>query len=219
MIHWIHVILSDLTYTIGINHPLTLTAIFWVGVANDIGFPLPFILETFLLFASYYVGPVSYQVLLIIGMLLAGRESGGAALYWLSRGLGQPLVNWLERHIPGFQKGIEDIKKRLNKRTVLAVTLIRLTPGLMQFPALVTGSLHLPYIKFALGVAISGLIYDFLLVLLGYIFSIAFSSAPEEIKEYIVVGLIIGMAIVWAIVYIKYRLNIRAGQKKHANQE
>jgi membrane protein DedA with SNARE-associated domain len=138
----------------------------------------------------------------VAGLLLEG--DGGAVIYWLA-GLGDPSFSGWGDTFPGSIEVLTISGKDLEKRTVLAVTLVRLTPGLMQLPALATGSLHLSYAKFAAGVAISSLIYDSLIVLFGYIFSLVLSNAPQNIRDFAIVGLIILIVIAWVIVYFKYR--------------
>jgi membrane protein DedA with SNARE-associated domain len=205
MIPGFHELLSRLTYTVGFNDPGTLAVLFAMGIVTDIGIPLLFTIEVFLLFASYYVGPLSLHVLLIIGMLLLGRACGGSMLYWFSYALGDPFLHWLKKHFPWLLRGVNKFRDRINTRTTLAVTLVRLTPGFLQIPSLVTGSLRISYIHFILGVVFSSLIYDFSIVVFGYIGRLIFGSSRQDIIDLFIIGFIVFITIVWVVFYFRYR--------------
>jgi hypothetical protein len=92
VILWLHDLLSHLTYAVGLNNP-GLVIWFVIDVLTDICIPLLFTVEIFLLFASYYVGPFSIPVLLIILMLLLGRSTGGPVLYRITYSIGEPFLH------------------------------------------------------------------------------------------------------------------------------
>jgi membrane protein DedA with SNARE-associated domain len=201
----LHDLLSHLTYSVGLNNPAELGILYLLGIMSDVGVPLLLSLEIFLLFASYYIGPLSIQVFLIVGMLLLGRETGAAVLYWLSRTLGTPFLNWLMKHLPWLCRGMEHLKSRMYGHTTLFVVLVRLTPGFLQLPSFITGSLRLSYLKFAIGVAISSLIYDFGLVFFGFIAGIALKNAQQDIKDYFVIGFVVFIVAMWVVLYFRFR--------------
>ncbi len=205
MIPDLHGFFSNLTYAVSLDNPLSLGLLYLMGALTDIGFPLLLSLEIFLMFASYYIGPLSLQVFLIIGMLLLGRESGAAILYWISRMAGDPFLHWLRRHFPWFLRGLNHLKARVQKRTTLAVVLVRLTPGFLQVPSIVCGSLRLSYIKFVIGVAISSLIYDFGLVLFGFFARLAFGTEKQGLEDYFIIGFIVLIIIMWLVLFFRFR--------------
>lgn len=196
---------SNLTYAVGPGNPLGLGLLFLLGVFTDIGIPLLLSLEIFLMFASYYAGPLSTQVFFIILMLLLGRETGAAILFWISYWLGDTFMNWLQRHFPWFVRGLTKLKSRVQRRTTLMVVLLRLTPGFLQAPSILAGGLHLRYTSFAAGVAISSLIYDFGLVLFGFIARETTKSSPQELQDYFVFGFIIIIILMWVILFWRFR--------------
>ena len=196
MIELFHQLLSLLNYSVSIHSPGTLLVLFAVGAVSDIGIPLFFGLEAFLFFASYSVGPLSSQVGLIVVMLLAGRECGAGILYWLSAMVGNPLINWIRRRFPTLFRNLVDTKARLSKQTALAVALVRLTPGLLQVPSLVSGIMRLPVLRFFAGVAISSLLYDLAFIVLGFLSRIGLAGVSENTKLYLMVGFIAVMAVV-----------------------
>jgi membrane protein DedA with SNARE-associated domain len=176
-----------------------------MGVFTDAGIPLLLSLEIFLMFASYYVGPLSTQVLFIVLMLLLGRETGAAILFWISYILGDTFMNWLQRYFPWFLRGLKHLKARVKRRTTLMVVLVRLTPGFLQVPSIIAGSLHLRYFSFASGVAISSLIYDFGLVLFGFIARETLKSTQQELREYFMIGFIILIILMWLVLFLRFR--------------
>lgn len=205
MIPGLRELLSHLTYDIGFNHPGGLAVLFVLGVFSDIGIPLLFAVEIFLLFATYYVGLFSIQVPLIIFMLLLGNISGGSILYWLSSILGDPFLDWLDKHFPWIYRRVEEFKTRINEHTILAVTLVRLTPGFLQVPSLVTGSLHLKYLRFLTGLILASLIYNGVIVAFGYIGHILLGTSRANLENYLIIGLIILIAATWVFFYFRYR--------------
>jgi membrane protein DedA with SNARE-associated domain len=190
---------------VGFDNPSSLAVLFVMGLFTDIGVPLLFALEIFLLFASYFVGPFSIQVALIIVMLLIGGLVGGSILYWLSYFIGDPFLNWLSKYLPWLCRRLEQLKNRISAHTVIAVTLVRLTPGFLQVPALVTGSLHLKYLSFILGSVFSILIYDAVIIAFGYIGHLVLGSSQQQLEGYFIVGFIAMIIAFWIAFYFKYR--------------
>jgi membrane protein DedA with SNARE-associated domain len=207
VIEWFHELLSQLTYSVSLGNPGGLAALFALGILSDVGVPFFFLLETFLFFASYYVGPLSIHVLLIVLMLLIGRECGGAVLYWLSSILGNPLIGWVGKRFSRLRQDLEQFRAKLSKRTVVAVAVVRLTPGLLQVPSLVAGVMRLPYLRFVAGVAISSLIYDFAFIIFGLLARIGLQNLAQEMRIYFIIGLI-GLIIV-LIIFFTVRRNYR----------
>jgi membrane protein DedA with SNARE-associated domain len=196
---------TKLTYAVSLSNPLGLGLIFLMGMMTDIGIPLLLTLEIFLLFASFYVGPLSLQVFLIVAMLVAGREAGAAVLYWVSYTLGDPFLHWIQRHFPWFMKGIRRVRNGIRTRPILMVVAVRLTPGFLQIPSLISGSLRLGSPRFAIGVAVSSLIYDFGLVAFGFVASIFFKNARQDLQSYFIIFLISSIIVMWLILFFRFR--------------
>ena len=207
MIEWFNGLLSQLTYSVSLGNPSGLAALFVLGILSDIGVPFFFLLETFLFFASYYLGPQSIQVLLIVLMLLIGRECGAAVLYWLSSILGNPLIGWVGKRFPRLGQDLGRFRARISKRTVIAVAAVRLTPGLLQVPSLTAGVMRLPYLHFAVGVAISSLIYDLAFIIFGFLAQIGLQNLAQELRVYFIIGLLALLiaAIIWLTVRRSHR--------------
>jgi membrane protein DedA with SNARE-associated domain len=207
VINWFHELLSQLTYSVSLGNPGGLAVLFILGILSDIGIPFFFLLETFLFFASYYVGPLSIHVLLIVLMLLSGRECGAAVLYWLSSILGSPLIGWVEKRFPKLHQDLEQFRAKISKRTVVAVAVVRLTPGLLQVPSLAAGVMRLPYLRFVIGVAISSVIYDFAFIIFGFLARIGLQNLAQEMRVYFIIGLVV--LIIAVIIWFTVRRSFR----------
>lgn len=202
---WFHELVSRLTYSVNFQHPYALIAIFGLGALTDIGFPFPFVLETFLFFASYNVGPLSLPVLLTLAMLVSGREVGSAGFYSISRLLGPRLLVWLGKRVKRLSRNVERFRERLERHTILGVVVVRLTPGLLQVPSLIAGTMKLSYPRFAAGVAIGGIIYDFGLVVLGYFAKLLSARLGGYFEIYVLVGFGVVIIGAWVYMFIRFR--------------
>lgn len=198
---WFSELLSSLGNGINFSNPISVGILFVVGLVSEIGFPLFFGLETFLFFISYDIGPFSSPALITILMLLLGRQCGAAVLYLISRLLGARFLDWLCRIFPRLSKGVERFRERLSGHQITAVTLIRLTPGLLQVPSISAGIMRLPYPQFAAGVAISSIAYDLILIIFGVIARTAFPQLPAKPKTLLIIGFVVIIVIVWTVIY------------------
>jgi membrane protein DedA with SNARE-associated domain len=206
---WLYSQLSGLTEGVNLGNPAALGVLFSLGIVGDIGVPLLLTVEVFLFFTSYSVGPLSTQVLLIVLALLLGREVGAAVLYWVSRVLGSPLINRVGKRFPWLPNRIKWVRTRLDKRPVLSVAVVRLTPGLLQIPSLAAGVTRLRYFDFALGVALSSLAYDVVIILFGLSARFGLENVKTNPTAYLLAGFIIFSSIVWLALYFASRRNLR----------
>jgi membrane protein DedA with SNARE-associated domain len=213
---WLYELLSRLSYDVNLGNPTTLGVLYALGIVGDIGFPLLFTVEMFLFFTSYNIGPMSSQALLIVLMLLLGRETGAALLYWASRTLGRPLLNWIGKRFRRLPDWMERVRVRLDRHAVLSVVVVRLTPGMLQIPSLAAGVMPLPYLKFALGVALSSLVYDIVLMLLGLSARFGLRHFQVKPETYLIVGFIIFIVAVWVILYLIHRHGLRRQKDREA---
>jgi len=121
--------------------------------------------------------------------------------------LGSPLIGWVGKRLPGLSRNLEQSRARLSRRAVMAVAVVRLTPGLLQVPSLVAGVMRLPYMRFFAGVAISSLLYDLAFILLGFLSRIGLQNVSEEVKIYVLIGVIVVIAAV--VLFLGFRRSIR----------
>jgi membrane protein DedA with SNARE-associated domain len=206
---WLYELLSRLSHDVNLGNPTTLGVLYALGIVGDIGFPLLFTVEMFLFFTSYNIGPLSSQALLIVLMLLLGRETGAALLYWVSRTLGRPLINRIGRRFPRLLDWMERVSVRISRHSVLSVAVVRLTPGMLQIPSLVAGIMPLRYLEFTLGVALSSLAYDVVMILLGLSARFGLRHLQVKPETYLIAGFIIFIAVVWITLYLVHRHGLR----------
>jgi len=207
---WFSDLISYLANGVTLSHPLTLGVLFLLGLVSELGFPLLFSIETFLFFISYDHGPLSSQALLMVAMLLAGREVGALILYFIVRIIGSPFLDWLGRRSSWFLKAVEKFKARINKNPTIAVTLVRLTPGLLQVPSITAGVIRLRPASFTAGVALSSLAYDFILILLGYSARFALPHLNAAPRTYLFVGFFLLIGLVWLTLFLCFRRSFRS---------
>jgi membrane protein DedA with SNARE-associated domain len=150
------------------GNPSALGTLFFISALTEIGIPFPFILDTILIFTGYQHGLISKEVGLIMLSLLIGRLVGASAIYWLTRTVGKVFVNWLGRRFPFIQKKIAWLATKLQKRAPVAVAVTRLTPGLLTPSTVAAGVICIGYLSFCLGVLISSVIADGVLLIIGF---------------------------------------------------
>ncbi len=206
---WLYSLFSGLTDGVSLGNPAALGVLFSLGIVGDIGVPLLLTVEVFLFFTSYSIGPLSTEVLLIVVMLLLGREVGAAALYWVSRVLGSPVTERVGKRLPWLPGRIRWVSIRLGKQPALSVAVVRLTPGLLQIPSVAAGVMRLRYSDFALGVALSSLAYDVVIILFGLGARFGLESLRTNPASYLIVGFIIFSSIVWLAFYFASRRKLR----------
>lgn len=212
---WIKSLLGYITSGVNLNHPEILLIILTLTIVNEIGFPLFFALEILLFFISYQYGPLSAQSLLLLAILLAGREIGANSLYFAARGLGSRYLDWLEKRSARTMRAVEKFKLKLNDKPVVMVAMVRITPGLLQVPSVTSGVVRLRLLSFFEGVALSSLINDFLVIFLGFSARFLLPRLDTQPKTYLGVSFGALIAFVWIILF----LLIRRKSNKHQQQK
>ena len=202
---WIKSLLSYITSGVTIGHPEILLIILTLTIVNEIGFPLFFALEILLFFISYQYGPLSSQSLLLLAILLSGREIGANSLYFAARGLGSRFLEWLEKRSARTMRAVEKFKTKLNDKPVIMVAMVRITPGLLQVPSVTAGVVRMRLISFFEGVALSSLINDFIVIFLGFSARFLLPRMDTQPKTYLGVSFCALIVFVWIILFLLYR--------------
>jgi membrane protein DedA with SNARE-associated domain len=210
MIESFFALLNHLETTFSPDNPYGLVILFFLAVITDIGIPVPFFLDTVLILTAFKTGPLSIQVILIVIMLFLGRQLGSGILYLLSRFLGKGFIRWLKCHIPSIGNGMDSFVTRMNHIAPLAVATGRLTPGLLQITSVASGAIRLRYSHFAIGIAISSLVYDFILILLGFIAAHHPRSGDTNFTIWLLISMIIIVCFLWPLIFL---LSHRNGKK------
>jgi membrane protein DedA with SNARE-associated domain len=147
--------------------PWALGIILLIGAVTEVGIPTLFAIDTVVLFASFQVGLFSNELLLVILALLLGRLLGSSVIYWPSRYFGQRFLKWLSKHQPKICSQLNSVAGRLSTRATVSVALARLTPGLLTAVSVGAGTVKVKFRYFAGGVALSSIIADLSLVVIG----------------------------------------------------
>jgi membrane protein DedA with SNARE-associated domain len=182
------------------GNPAALSALFIISALTEIGIPFPFILDTILIFTGYQTGLISVEVGLIMLSLLAGRLFGASIIYWLTRVVGKVFINWIGKRYTFFQKRMDWLTNKLSRRAPIAVAITRLTPGLLTPSTVASGVINLRYLYLVIGIAISSVIADSLLLVLGFTTGRGLESIGFKPSIwFIIVALVLVIGIGWLV--------------------
>ena len=158
-------LISQTINLIGQGHPVALATLFGIVVLTEMGVPFPYIFDSALLLTGYQHS-FSLQLLYTFMVIFVGRQCGSTIVYWVSHLLGKNLLAWLCRRFPHAEDRIQRIIVQLHNKAPIAVALPRLIG--LHFPtSIASGIIYLPYRSFVMGVALSALIFDGAISLLG----------------------------------------------------
>jgi membrane protein DedA with SNARE-associated domain len=212
MVENIQAFLSQMETAFSTGNPSGLLILCLLAVIADIGIPIPFVLDSILILTAYHSGPLSKSALLIVAALFVGRQIGSAILYLLSRVVGKIFLDWLQRHFPSIGSRLDVFKSRLNHWAPLAVATARLTPGLLQITSVAAGAIRLRYSLFVAGITISSIIYDGILILLGFIAASSPKSSDVNFTIWLLISMLIMVCILWPLLFLVIR---RRGKKEN----
>jgi membrane protein DedA with SNARE-associated domain len=195
-----------------------MVALFLIAALTEIGVPFPFIIDGALFVTSFENGLISFQVLFVILALTLGRIAGGSVIFWLSRFVGVAFINWLGRRLPKLKitERMEWLNTKLRRRAPLAVTVARLTPGLLTASSVATGYCGMRYYQFVLGIILASIIADGALVIIGFAtkYGLTFFGLTPSVWE-VVAALVVLIVLAWFIrwLWIRNRARKKASLK------
>jgi len=182
------------------GNPVALLTLFFISALTEVGIPFPFILDTVLIFVGYQTGLMSAEIGLIMLSLMIGRIVGASVIYWLTRWIGRAFIKWISKRFPFLQKRMDWLTAKLSHRAPIAVAIARLTPGLLTPSTVATGVICIRYWYLLLGIAISSVIADGALLIIGFATGRGLDQLGIKPAVWmIVVGLIILIGIIWLI--------------------
>jgi membrane protein DedA with SNARE-associated domain len=206
MTEWIQNFLPFIEQSFSTGNPSGLLILCAMAVVADVGIPIPFVLDTILILRAYDIFRQSTHdvvpLLWMVAALFLGRQIGSAVLYLLSRVLGKAFLNWLRRHFPTFSSRLDSFKCSLNAWASLAICTARLTPGLLQITSVCSGAIRLNYAHFVIGITLSSLIYDGILILLGFIAANSPRSSDINFTIWLLIAMLIIVCILWPLVFM-----------------
>jgi membrane protein DedA with SNARE-associated domain len=213
MVEFFNNVIIPLMESFSLEKPSGLLILMFMAAVTDIGIPLPFFLDTLLILAAYHASSNYVPVLLIIFALFVGRQIGSGALYLIARFLGKGFIDWLKRRFPSVGNRLDAAKLGKSRWTWVAIVTGRLTPGLLQITSVAAGTIRLRYDYFVLGVAVSSLIYDAILVVLGLIAAHSPKSDDINFTAWLLISLVIIVCILWpALFYFLHRSAKKSSQ-------
>lgn len=202
---WIDAILDQAMSAINQGDVAAVSALFFVVALTEAGIPFPFILDTVLFFTSYQTGIISAQVAQVFAVVFLGRQFGAGLLYWLTRLPGNAFIRWLGKRYPSVPHRLATVELKLGSQAVWAITIARLS-GLLTVASVASGAIGLRYSRLVLGVALSSLIFDGALLLLGTGIGVFLPHLPPWT---IVIGIIILLTIIWGMHFLVLRYKHR----------
>jgi membrane protein DedA with SNARE-associated domain len=184
-----------------------LLGLFFVSGLTELGIPFPFIVDSILIVTGIQKDIFSLKVGMIMLSLGAGRLVGASIIYWLTRLVGKVFINWAGRRFPFLQRRLDWLTAKLSRRAPIAVAVARLTPGLLTPSTVASGVICLRYVYLLLGIAISSVIADISLLLLGF-----FTGKGLEqfgLKQNVWLIIIIVIVIIGIVSLVGWRLSRR----------
>ncbi len=107
-------------------------------------------------------------------------------------------MRWCDRRFPFVTCNLDLLKTKLGTGTPLAIAIARLTPGLLLPATVASGAMAVGYVHFVLGILISSLIADLILIASGVAMGLGVKFLGIEPSPWVfVVGLVIVIALVW----------------------
>jgi membrane protein DedA with SNARE-associated domain len=202
-------------------NPRIAIILFLLCCIGEIGFALPYILETIWLIAGYQLarGTLPFPDLLLIWLVAqAGRQTGSLVLYY-SGVLGlTPIKKFYHRHIepklPKRQIIPPGIVKSLANPSPFSIAMGRLVG--LRIPMALTMSARQKLSHLALGVLLSSIIWDGVYLIIGGTLGPKVVPQPEYILLYSLGGLTVLYLVTLGVRYFMRR---RAARKKLADNQ
>jgi membrane-associated protein len=191
-------------------------ALYLVCTFGEIGFSIPYLLETVWLLVGYQLarGVLSpFDLFLIWLTAQAGRQTGAIALYYFSQYGSAPLLKlyrkYFERKVTGKHLIPAGIARRLTGLSPFSVAFGRLFG--LRMPITFTLGVQKKWSVLLLGVVLSSAIWDGIYIALGNIVGIAVVPKPINMILYSLAGLTV---LYVSTLTVRYLLHIRSSRTK-----
>jgi membrane protein DedA with SNARE-associated domain len=216
MLPWIDQLISTAMTAITQGSPVAIVTLFFVVALTECGIPFPFVLDSVLFFTSYQSGADIGHILFVILIVFLGRQFGASIIYWLTRLVGNAVIYWFGKRYKHLQENWAQLTMRLSSHAPMGIAMVRIT-GLMTVASMVSGAMKIRYLQFFFGVALSALIFDGALIVLGLItkYGFAFLNFTPSVWN-VAIGLIIIMALIMVISRLVSKYSDKKKKKKAA---
>ncbi len=202
---WFVAVINNILSVVNSGSAAALFALVGLTALMDLGLPVPFLTETMLFAASYQAGPFSRQVMLLVAALLAGRHLGTGFIYIMTKTLGNRLVGWFERRFRGIHRKLTGVAATLNRWAFLGLMTARLTPGMSQVSTMAAAVVKVRYRHVLIGTTLASLLYDGLLITLGFIGAKGLAHTGANFSIWMVGGMLLILAPVWGVFLLRAR--------------
>ena len=213
MAEWLYEIGQRALEAVNQNSPPVLIALFIVTFLTEFAIPFPWVQDV----VYYYMGfhfahDEIIRAIPISLVMMLGRIAGSAVIYWSSRLLGTPFINWVGKRFKKFPTRVAAVQARLAKHTIVAMMSVRLMPGALVPSSIAAGAICLRYTDFVLGIIFASLIDDGTTVIFGFMTRVSIDYLGVKPTPWLFgVGVIVTMVMVWFIPWIVFG---RKQQKK-----
>jgi membrane protein DedA with SNARE-associated domain len=198
MVDWFQALAGFLTQSLEHGNLSVLAVLFLISTVVEIGVPVPWVQDTVLLFLGYGPSQLLNVAPMVVLCLMAGRIAGASIVFWVARRFEPRFTRWLGRKFPRILNRARDLGDKLGKRSALAVTIARLTPGLLTPSTIAAGLFKVRYPYFCIGVVISSLIPDIIEIASGIAVKAGVTFAGvTPTPSIFIVALITLMAVIW----------------------
>lgn len=214
MLEWVDQLISIAMTAITQGSPVAIITLFFVVALTECGIPFPFVLDSVLFFTSYQSGVHIVHILFVMFIVFLGRQFGAAVVYWLTRLLGNAAIYWFGKRYKHLKENWAQLTLKLSTQAPMAIALVRIT-GMMTLASVVAGAMRIKYSRFFFGVALSALIFDGALIILGLITKYGFAVINFTPSVWhVALGLVVIMCLIMVISRLVSR---RTAKKKKEN--
>ena len=199
-----------------VDKPLAFIPLF---ILEELGVPLPLILSGLFTYVGYLVSQGEIQALGMVGVNLLGALVGSTTIYWMARaGLSIPLWRYGSRLTSG-KTSLTDLMSRLGSTSSFIVLWFRFSPLPLVIISVSCGLLRIPYRIFAIGVAISSIVWNIIYLMAGFIAGKASQPFLHESSGLIryapIFAVWVALGIAFAVT--KWRQRVKTKKTAHPN--
>jgi len=190
MMSWLGYLVSLALQVTSHVSPQVSAALFLIALLTEIGVPFPGVMDGVLFLIGYQLIHPWLPALLAPMLLMAGRQSGSALVFWIARMASRPIKKRM-----GAQFSLEAVGQNLARSggkglgaallarlgsqvsrasglnlassPPFAIVLGRITPGLLTACSVVCGVIDVRYLYFVAGIAMSSFLADGALIAMG----------------------------------------------------
>ncbi len=216
----LEVLLQQVLDFTGTFNPSLIIFLYLICTIGEFGTSVPYLLETVWLLSGYHVatGVITPPQLIALWLAAqAGRQTGAAMLYYVSRFGSLPLMKLYRRY---FEAAVTDkitnsvparFIRKVNYSSPLSIATGRLF--WLRIPITLTMAMRRQHRTLSLGIVLQSLIWDGIYIAVGGIVGASVQVKPFQMVIYSVVGLSVLYVVMFTVQRLKrWRMAQKAGQ-------